>query len=160
MVRCALFAALLAVCAWLSVPIGDIAFTMQTFGVFLALGVLGGKWGSISILIYLALGAVGMPVFAGFRGGLGVLLGVTGGYIWGFLATGLVYWGLEKLNKPLAMGLGLGACYVCGCLWFSVYAGGAGFVGAVVKCVVPYLIPDLCKLVLAERLARRLKVSH
>ena len=126
MVRCALFAALLAVCAWLSVPIGDIAFTMQTFGVFLALG----------------------------------LLGVTGGYIWGFLATGLVYWGLEKLNKPLAMGLGLAACYVCGCLWFSVYAGGAGFVGAVVKCVVPYLIPDLCKLVLAERLARRLKVSH
>lgn len=160
MVRCALFAALLAVCAWLSVPIGDIAFTMQTFGVFLALGVLGEKWGSISILIYLALGAVGMPVFAGFRGGLGVLLGVTGGYIWGFLATGLVYWGLEKLNKPLAMGLGLAACYVCGCLWFSVYAGGAGFVGAVVKCVVPYLIPDLCKLVLAERLARRLKVSH
>ena len=160
MVRCALFAALLAVCAWLSVPVGDIAFTMQTFGVFLALGVLGGKWGSISILIYLALGAVGMPVFAGFRGGLGVLLGVTGGYIWGFLATGLVYWGLEKLNKPLAMGLGLVACYVCGCLCFSVYAGGAGFVGAVVKCVVPYLIPDLCKLVLAAKLARRLKVSH
>ena len=160
MVRCALFAALLAVCAWLSVPIGDIAFTMQTFGVFLALGVLGGKWGSISILIYLALGAVGMPVFAGFRGGPGGLRGVTGGYIWGFLATGLVYWGLEKLNKPLAMGLGLVACYVCGCLWFSVYAGGAGFVGAMVKCVVPYLIPDLCKLVLAERLARRLKVSH
>ena len=160
MVRCALFAALLAVCAWLSVPIGDIAFTMQTFGVFLALGVLGGKWGSISILIYLALGAVGMPVFAGFSGGLGVLLGVTGGYIWGFLATGLVYWGLEKLNKPLAMGLGLVACYVCGCLWFSVYAGGAGFVGAVVKCVVPYLIPDLCKLVLAAKLASRLKVSH
>lgn len=157
MVRCALFAALMAVCAWLSVPIGDIAFTMQTFGVFLALGVLGGKWGTVSILIYLALGAVGMPVFAGFRGGIGVLLGVTGGYIWGFLATGLVYWALEKPGRPLALGAGLLACYLCGCLWFSVYAGGAGFAASVLKCVAPYLIPDLGKLVLAAKLAPRLK---
>ena len=160
MVRCALFAALMAVCAWLSVPVGDIAFTMQTFGVFLALGVLGGKWGTVSILIYLALGAMGMPVFSGFRGGFGVLLGVTGGYIWGFLATGLVYWGLEKLHKPLALGLGLGACYLCGCLWVSVYAGGAGFAAAVLKCVIPYLIPDLCKLVLAVKLAKRLNAQR
>lgn len=157
MVRCALFAALMAVCAWLSIPTPDIAFTMQTFGVFLALGVLGGKWGTVSILIYLALGAVGMPVFSGFRGGAGVLLGVTGGYIWGFLATGLVYWATEKLGRPLAMGAGMLACYLCGCLWFSLYAGSAGFAASVLKCVVPYLIPDLCKLVLAERLARRLK---
>lgn len=157
MVRCALFAALMAVYAWLSIPTPDIAFTMQTFGVFLALEVLGGKWGTVSILIYLALGAVGMPVFSGFRGGAGVLLGVTGGYIWGFLATGLVYWLLEKLNRTLALAAGLTACYLCGCLWFSLYAGSAGFAGAVLKCVVPYLLPDLCKLVLAERLARRLK---
>ena len=155
--RCALFAALMAVCAWLSIPTPDIAFTMQTFGVFLALGVLGGKWGTVSILIYLALGAVGMPVFSGFRGGAGVLLGVTGGYIWGFLATGLVYWLLERLNRTLALAGGLTACYLCGCLWFSLYAGSAGFAASVLKCVVPYLIPDLCKLVLAERLARRLK---
>lgn len=156
MVQCALFAALMAVCAWLSIPMPDIAFTMQTFGVFLTLGVLGGKWGSVSIFIYLALGAVGMPVFAGFRGGLGVLLGATGGYIWGFLASGLVYWALEGLWKALALGAGLLACYVCGSLWFGVYAGGVGPAAAVLKCVLPYLVPDLCKLVLAERLARRL----
>lgn len=160
MVRCALFAALMAVCAWLSIPTPDIAFTMQTFGVFLALGVLGGKWGTVSILIYLALGAVGMPVFSGFRGGAGVLLGVTGGYIWGFLATGLVYWLLERLNRTLALAGGLTACYLCGCLWFSLYAGSAGFAAAVLKCVVPYLIPDLCKLVLAERLAKRLNAQR
>lgn len=157
MVRCALFAALTAVCAWLSVPIGDIAFTMQTFAVFLTLGVLGGKWGTVSIGIYLALGFVGMPVFAGFRGGPGSLLGVTGGYIWGFLATGLVYWAMENLWKPLALAAGLLACYVCGCLWFSLYAGGPGFWAAALKCVAPYLVPDILKLVLATRLAKRLK---
>ena len=79
MTRAALFAALTAICAWISIPVADIGFTMQTFGVFLTLGVLGGKWGTVSILIYLLLGAVGMPVFSGFRGGMGMLLGVTGG---------------------------------------------------------------------------------
>lgn len=157
MVRCALFASLMAVCAWIGIPMPDIAFTMQTFGVFLALAVLGGKWGTVSILIYLAIGLVGMPVFAGYRGGPGVLLGVTGGYIWGFLASGLVYWALERLWRPLALGAGLLACYLCGSLWFGFYAGNAGFLAAVLKCVVPYLIPDIIKLTLAARLAVRIK---
>ena len=85
MTLCALFGALIALCSWLCVPIGDIAFTMQTFAVFLTLGLLGGKWGTVTILVYLLLGAVGMPVFTAFRGGIGVLAGVTGGYLWGFL---------------------------------------------------------------------------
>ena len=158
--RCALFASLMAVCAWISVPVPDIAFTMQTFGVFLTLAVLGGKWGTVSIGIYLALGIVGMPVFAGFRGGLGVLLGVTGGYIWGFLASGLIYWSLERFWKPLAFGAGLLACYVCGSLWFGFYAGSVGFIAAALKCVLPYLIPDVVKLVLAARLAARLRKEN
>lgn len=69
MVLASIFAAIMAVCAWISIPVLEIAFTMQTFAVFLALGVLGGKWGTVSILIYMLLGAVGMPVFSGFRGG-------------------------------------------------------------------------------------------
>ena len=157
MVLCSLFAALTAVCAWISLPVADVAFTLQTFAVFLSLGLLGGKWGSISILIYLTLGAVGLPVFAGFRGGIGVLLGVTGGYLWGFLLSGLVYWSLEKLCKPLGMIAGLLVCYLCGTFWFSLYAGGAGFWAALVKCVVPYLIPDAVKLYLAQTLSERLK---
>ena len=160
MVRCALFAPLMAVCAWISIPMPDIAFTMQTFGVFLTLAVLGGKWGTVSIGIYLALGIVGMPVFAGFRGGLGVLLGVTGGYIWGFLASGLIYWSLERFWKPLAFGAGLLACYLCGSLWFGFYAGSVGFIAAALKCVLPYLIPDVVKLVLAARLAARLSKEN
>lgn len=156
MVLAALFASLNVLCAWLSIPVADIAFTMQTFGILLTLGVLGGKWGSISILIYLLLGAVGLPVFSGFRGGIGMLLGVTGGYLWGFLFSGLVYWALERLGKFPAMAAALGVCYLCGCGWFAFYAGGGwGFI--VLKCVVPYLIPDAVKLMLALNVSKRLR---
>ena len=155
MVLCALFAALMAVCAWLSIPMPDVAFTLQTFGVLLTLGILGGKWGTVSILIYLTLGAVGLPVFSMFRGGLGVLLGPAGGYLWGFLATGLTYRAFEKLWRPGAMMLGLLACYGCGCLWFMVLAGG-GFWVAVTRCVLPYLIPDGIKLALALHLSQKI----
>ena len=85
MALCALFAALMALCAWISIPAGDVAITMQTFALFLTLGVLGGKRGTIAVSIYLLLGIVGLPVFSGFQGGLGTLLGATGGYIAGFL---------------------------------------------------------------------------
>lgn len=155
MTQAALLAALMAVCAWITIPVFDIGFTMQTFGVFLTLGLLGGKWGSVSILIYLLLGTVGMPVFSGFRGGPGVLLGVTGGYLWGFLISGLVYWMLERVGKLPAMIGGMLACYGCGSLWFYFYAGG-GMELILLRCVVPYLIPDALKISLAYGLSRRL----
>ena len=155
MVRAALFAGVVAVCAWLAVPVSDIGFTMQTFGIFLALGLLGGKWGTVSIGIYLLMGLVGLPVFSGFRGGPGVLLGVTGGYLWGFLASGLIYWALERFGKFPAMVGGLLACYACGTLWFLQYSGG-GLTFVLLRCVVPYLIPDGVKLCLAWSLSRRL----
>jgi biotin transport system substrate-specific component len=81
MVLCSLFAALIAVFAWISIPVSDVAFTLQTLGIFLAFGLLGGKRGSAAVILYLLLGAAGMPVFSGFRGGIGVLLGVTGGFL-------------------------------------------------------------------------------
>ena len=155
MVRASLFAGAMAVCAWLAVPISDIGFTMQTFGVFLALGLLGGKWGTVSIGIYLLMGLVGLPVFSGFRGGPGMLLGVTGGYLWGFLLSGLVYWALEWFGRLPAMVGGLIICYACGTLWFLQYSGG-GLALVLLRCVVPYLIPDGIKIFLAWSLSRRL----
>lgn len=89
----ALFAVLLMVCAWINIPL-TVPFTLQTFGVFAALGTLGGRRGTLAILAYLLLGLVGLPVFSGFQGGPGVLLGTTGGYILGFLASALLYWGM------------------------------------------------------------------
>ena len=80
MVYIAVFAVVMAICSWISIP-ATVPFTLQTFGVFLAVGVLGGKRGTLSILVYILLGAVGVPVFAGFSGGIGSLFGNAGGYI-------------------------------------------------------------------------------
>ncbi|MBQ9248015.1 MAG: biotin transporter BioY, partial [Ruminococcus sp.] len=77
----AMFAALIAVCSILSIPIGEVPITLQTFAVCLAAAMLGWKRGTLSVLIYVLLGAVGVPVFAGMTGGVGILAGPTGGYI-------------------------------------------------------------------------------
>lgn len=162
MALCALFSALLAICSWICVPLGEIAFTLQTFCVFLTLDLLGGKRGSLSILIYLLLGALGLPVFSGFRGGLGVLLGTSGGYIWGFLAAAGAFWGVRALFPRLPslfpMLLGLAVCYFFGTAWYlAVYLQGRGLAGVLLQCVVPFVLPDLFKLVLALLLSRKLK---
>lgn len=168
----AVFAAVMAVCSWISIP-GAVPFTLQTFGVFLTVGVLGGKRGSLSVLVYLLLGAVGAPVFAGFSGGIGRILGATGGYIVGFLFTALVMWAMEhffgKKNWVLAVSMlvGLLVCYAFGTAWFMiVYAKSTGPIGlwtALIKCVFPYIIPDVVKgalaLVLCKRIAKACKLN-
>ncbi len=150
MVLCSLFASLMAICAWLSVPLPGLSFTMQTFGVLLTLGVLGGKGGSVSILLYLLMGVVGLPVFSGFRGGASALLDPAGGFLWGFLVCGLVYWPAEGLGRFPAMILGMAACYVCGGWWFSRYTGTA-------LAVLPWVLPDCFKLALAHTLSGRIR---
>ena len=162
----ALFAAVMAVCAWISVPLGDVPFTLQTFGVFAALGTLGGRRGTYAVAAYLLLGLAGLPVFSGFHGGPGVLLGTTGGYILGFLALALLYWavtarlGQRPVVMAAAMVLGLVVCYAFGTAWFLVaYARTAGSIGlwaALGMCVFPFVVPDLAKIALAMLLSRQL----
>ena len=108
MALCGLFSALLAICAWISVPLADAAVTLQTFGVFLCLGTLGGKRGTTAILVYLLLGAVGLPVFSGFRGGFEALLGTTGGYLTGVLVSGLLGYDAHSATLVLAADRTLG----------------------------------------------------
>ena len=155
MVLCSLFAALIAVCAWIALPIPPVAVTLQTFGVLMALGVLGGKWGCFSIFLYLAMGLAGLPVFAGFRGGPAVLLEATGGFLWGFALAGPVYRLLERFGRLPAMVIAQLVCYLCGCLWFYLYAGG-GLLLILLRCVFPFLLPDAAKIALAYILSRRL----
>ena len=166
LVMVALFAALIAVCAWITVP-GAVPFTLQTMGVFLAVGLLGGKRGTASVLVYILLGAVGMPVFSGFSGGVGRLLGTTGGYIIGFLVAALAMWAMEaifgkaKWVLPGSMLLGLLLCYTFGTVWFLVLytqTKGAISVASVLSmCVIPFILPDLLKIALALLLTSRLK---
>lgn len=160
--RCAMLVAMLCVCGWLTVPMGDLALTMQTFGVFLTLYLLGGRLGTVTIFAYLLLGAVGLPVFSGFRGGLGMLLGATGGYLIGFMVTGLVYWAVEKIfgvrGAAAGMLLGLLGCYAFGSGWYLlVYAEKSALIAVILKCVAPFLIPDLLKLIFAVSLGKRLR---
>lgn len=166
MTLCAMGAGLLSVSAWISIPVFDIAFTMQTCALFLLLEVLGGKRGTICCMVYLLLGNVGLPVFSGFRGGPGVLLGVTGGYIMGFLACCLVYWAMTALLgsagwvRITAVCLGMVLCYGFGTFWFLIaYTGSSAmsFWAVTAKCVAPYLLPDALKIFLALSIAGRLK---
>lgn len=158
LVYVALCAVIIAICSWISIPTA-VPFTLQTFGIYLTIAVLGGKLGTISFLIYLTLGAIGLPVFAGFKGGFAALTGPTGGYIIGFLATALIMWGFEKFfgkNKIsfiISAIIGLVVCYSLGTIWFmkvfSAANGPIGLAATLGMCVVPFIIPDLIKLVLA-----------
>lgn len=158
MTRCAVFAAAMTVCSWLAIPLGELAVSLQTFALFLTLGLLGGGQAAVVCLVYLSLGALGLPVFTGFQGGLGHLLGPTGGYLWGFLVAALIFWAVEKWVPRLpALALALLGCYACGTVWYAwVYAEGSLW-AVLLKCVVPYLLPDGLKLTLAWLLIPRLK---
>lgn len=159
---CALMTALLAVCAWISVP-WLVPITLQTFAVFAALFLLGGKWGTLAIGVYLVMGALGLPVFSGFRGGFGVLAGATGGYLFGFLLTGLLYWGLSHLHipAPVCAALGLFLVYAVGTAWFVlVYLQGGKDVTVLYvlsQCVFPFVFPDAVKLAGAYLIARKIQ---
>ena len=163
--RIALFVVIITVCSWTSIPY-VVPFTLQTFAVFFVLVLLGGKYGTAAITVYVVMGAVGVPVFSGFKGGFGALAGVTGGYIFGFVLSGLVYWALpfkEKncVLKILACFIALLFCYACGSLWFWFVSEGAlsaeGLLHALSVCVLPYIAVDIIKIILAVLLGVKLK---
>jgi len=166
LVYIAIGAALIAICSWISIPTA-VPFTLQTFAVFFVLLALGGERGTLATLVYVLLGAVGVPVFAGFSGGIGILFGSTGGYIIGFLFTGLIYILFTKffkkniVMKVVALVLGLAVCYAFGTAWFMhVYMKSSGEVGLLTVlgwCVFPFIIPDLLKLALAVVISKRIE---
>lgn len=165
MVYIAMGAVVITICSWISIPM-PVPFTMQTFAVFSVVGLLGGKRGTAAIIVYILLGTIGIPVFAGFTSGIGILLGTTGGYIVGFVGTALLMWRMEKIsgNRSVilagSMLLGLFVCYLFGTVWFmEVYGKTMGSVGLATVlgwCVLPFIIPDLIKIALAVVLTRRL----
>lgn len=157
----ALFAVIISICSMLSFP-SAVPFTLQTFGIFLALFVLGGKYGTLSIAVYICLGLTGLPVFHGFTGGIGIIMGNTGGYIIGFVLSGLIYALITKLigekpwSKLISAFSGLIVCYIAGTLWFAFTATQSNsFFPIIMTCVIPYVIPDTVKILLAFFIAKR-----
>ena len=152
------FAALMAVCSWIAVPTA-VPFTLQTLGVFLSVGLLGGKLGTAAVAVYVLLGAFGLPVFANFSGGIGVLLSNTGGYIIGFIFSALAMWAMERLLASMLAGLVI--CYAFGTAWFMLLYmrtdGPVGLATVLGWCVFPFVVPDLLKILLAMTITARLR---
>lgn len=160
-----LFVAIIAVCSWISVPLA-VPFTLQTFAISAAVCILGTKKSTISVIVYILLGAVGVPVFSGFKGGVGAILGPTGGYIIGFIFMTIISgilikkFGRKFLPMLVSLVIGLLVCYAFGTTWFIyVYTstkGSISIVSALCMCVFPYIIPDIIKFCVAILISKRL----
>ena len=160
MAEIALMSAVLCIVSPVSVPVpmSPVPFSLSLFAVFLTAVILGAKQSAACVLLYLLLGMAGLPVFSGFSGGIGVLLGPTGGYLVGYLPCAIIIGWVAKAKKKNgsflqnigAMTLGTLACYFFGTVWFlAVMDGSYSIAQALVVCVVPYLIFDIIKIVAA-----------
>lgn len=158
----ALFTTLLAIGAWITIPVGIPPYTMQSFMLYCVLWLLPFRRSFSAIALYLLMGAIGLPVFAGFQGGFGVLLGPTSGYLFGFLLMPLVMRAAKPTpaSRTLFCALGTLVCYIFGTAWYVIAYGEcstAGIAAATMQCVLPFLLPDAVKLVLAAAVCKRLE---
>ena len=155
LILCGIFAALIAILAQISIPLPftTIPLTLQIVAIGVTGIILGSKCGFISILIYILIGAMGVPVFAGFKGGLSALFGPTGGFILGFpIMVGIIGYVKEKFNSPMltviSLVLGLFIDYITGTILFSLITGNT-IINSIMLCVIPFIIVDFIKLGLA-----------
>ncbi|MDR3313177.1 MAG: biotin transporter BioY [Oscillospiraceae bacterium] len=160
LILCALFAALSAALSQVSVPLGLVPVVMTHVAIFAGAGLLGWKWGTMSQVVYIAMGAVGLPVFAQSSGGPGVLMGPTGGFIVGYalaaLGVGLL---LDRFGRRWALApamlLGVLLVYLPGIPWL-MHTTGSGFVESATLYMLPFLPGDLLKAAASAVLIARL----
>lgn len=152
----ALFSAIISVSAFISIPFFALPITMQSLGIALSLFLLGGKRGALSVLLYIFIGAVGLPVFSGFTGGFGALFGANGGFIFGFIIEAFIFLLLEALlprndySKIIAYTISHIVLYFSGALWYFLgFTGGESFLSVLSLLVLPYILPDIVKLFVA-----------
>ena len=156
MVLIALMTAVTCVLGPLSIPLpfSPVPISLTNFAIFLAIFVLGMKNGTISFIIYLLLGAVGVPVFSSFRGGFQVLAGPTGGYLIGFIFLALIMgFALDHFDRKLVptiigMIIGKAVCYTFGTVWLAKLLS-LSFIEGLMMCVIPYLPGDAAKIIIA-----------
>ena len=156
--------AVTCVLAPFSLPIGPVPISLTNLAIYFALYALGMKKGSISYLVYLLIGLVGLPVFSGFTSGPGKLFGPTGGYLIGFIPMAVIA-GIvidryidKKLICLLGMIAGTAVCYALGTAWLA-YQAGMGFQAALMAGVIPFIPGDLVKMVLAMLFGPQIRKS-
>lgn len=157
MILCALFAALIAICGQIVLPIGVVPVNLALLAVLVCGALLPVRYALATVGVYIAMGAAGLPVFAGMIGGLGTLLGPTGGYILGYgLCAGLCAWLMARgVGRIPAMAAGTAACYLLGTGWLMLSAG-LGLSQALLTGVLPFLLGDGLKILAASYLSKRL----
>lgn len=154
MIITALCAAIIAVLAQLSIPLPLVPITGQTLAIGLVVTILGVKYGTFAVLLYVALGAAGLPVFQAFTGGFGVILGPTGGFIIGFIPTALfIGYYLEKTKFTIthafiANAIGMVITLTIGTIWLK-FAANLDWAGAIGAGALPFILPGLLKAFLA-----------
>lgn len=155
LILCSIFASIISILAQISIPLPftTVPLTMLIFAISVTGLILGSRLGVISVIIYLLLGAIGMPVFSKFTGGVAVLFGPTGGYLLGLpLMIYIIGFAREKSSSPLIIFLsliiGLISVYITGTLMFSIITGNTIY-QSILYCVAPFIIVDLIKLALA-----------
>lgn len=157
MILCALFAALTAVSAQVVIPMGPVPVNLALLPLLICGALLPLRFALASVLVYIGMGGAGLPVFAGMAGGPGVLLGPTGGYIIGYVlcvaVTSLLMG--KGVKRPVAMVVGVAACYALGTPWLMVSAG-MSLPQALLSGVIPFILGDILKVFLASYLAKRL----
>jgi biotin transport system substrate-specific component len=161
-VYASLFSALISVGAYLSIPIGPIPIVLQNLFVLLSGLLLGSRWGFATVSVYLLAGAVGLPVFAGGLGGIGRILGPTGGYLVGYLPAVWIVgilsnkWGPRAVSDVAAMILGSIMIYACGVTWLK-HITGMTLMKTIAVGVFPFLLGDALKIAAAVPIARVLR---
>ena len=175
---CALFAAITGICSQIMVPLPftPVPINLALLAVWVCGGVLGARRGAIAILVYILLGAIGVPVFATLQGGLGILAGPTGGYIVGYVPAVIIFGLLYRafVSQPIAIAgqkiktarrfalavvAGLPAllsCYALGTVWF-IFLTKTGFLAAMTMCVLPFIPGDILKLIAAAAVCEALR---
>lgn len=163
MVLCGMFTGILAILSQIAVPtFGGVYLTAQSFALFLAAFVLGKKKGVITVLIYILLGLCGLPVFANFRGGVGVILGNTGGFIVGFVF--MVYFTAlanESKNKFISLIFYIMSIFIChllGIIWFGFITNTPLFT-AFISVSLPFIPKDILSLLLSKGIGKKILVN-
>lgn len=158
----ALFAALCAVCAQIQIPLQPVQINLALLAVHMAAAMLPPRYAALSLGTYLLMGAMGLPVLTGFRGGIGVLLDRTGGYMLSYLPCAvleswLMHQGqMKRLRMCLAMALGTLLCYAAGTAWFMLLTATPLWT-CLTLCVLPFVPGDAVKIAAAVYIAGRLK---